>query len=424
MRGSLGESAVLGGGTGLEVQNPRLRPTFRFVSIPAGPADGDGKLPEKRGLYSGYVSVVSTPSPLLTAPGAVPGLPEGPDAAVAWHYGDPFGEQRAAAQRVAVIDRSHRFVFTITGAERLTWLHTVSSQHVAALGDRRSAENLDLDLNGRVLHHFVLSDLDGTLWVDTEGERGPDLLGFLQKMVFWADAKPEPADYAVLSLLGPRVRELTGALGVEELPAVYEVVPLPDGGFLRRMPWPTEDSYDLLIPRAELSRWWSRLTEAGAEPAGLWAFEALRVAAVRPRLGVDTDERTIPHEARWIGGIAEHGAVHLDKGCYRGQETVARVHNLGKPPRHLVLLHLDGSADGRPVTGDPVTAGGRAVGRLGTIVDHYELGPIALALIKRTIPADTALAAGPMAAAIDPESMPADDEPQAGRVAVDRLRGR
>ncbi|MBB5913146.1 hypothetical protein BJY24_002013 [Nocardia transvalensis] len=371
------------------------------------------------------MSVDLPPSPLLTAPGAVPGAPDQPDAAVAWHYGDPFGEQRAAAQRAAVVDRSHRFVLTITGAERLTWLHTISSQHIAHLGDHRSAENLDLDLNGRVLNHFVLTDIDGTLWIDTEGERGPALLDFLRKMVFWADAAPEAAPgFAVLSLLGPKAQEVADAAGIGALPGSYEAISLPDGGFLRRMPWPTSDSFDLVVPRDELPAWWSRLTGAGAEPAGMWAFEALRVAAVRPRIGVDTDDRTIPHEARWIGGITEYGAVHLDKGCYRGQETVARVHNLGKPPRHLVMLHLDGSADARPATGDPVTAGGRTVGRLGTIVDHFEFGPIALALVKRAVPADTALEAGPMAASIDPDSVPADDEPQAGRMAVERLRGR
>ncbi len=379
----------------------------------------------RRTAYSGCVSVVHPPSPLLTAPGAVPGPPESPDAAVAWHYGDPFGEQRAAAERAAVVDRSHRFVLTITGAERLTWLHTISSQHVAQLGDRRSAENLDLDLNGRVQHHFVLTDLDGTLWIDTEGERGPELLNFLQKMVFWADADPEAApDHTMLSLLGPKAQQIADAAGIGPLPSTYAAIALSGGGFLRRMPWPTEDSFDLVVPRDRLAEWWSRLTDAGAAPAGLWAFEALRVAALRPRLGLDTDDRTIPHEARWIGGVTERGAVHLDKGCYRGQETVARVHNLGKPPRRLVLLHLDGSADSRPVTGDPITAGGRPVGRLGTLVDHYEYGPIALALIKRAVPADAKLEAGPMAAAIDPDSLPPDDEPQAGRMAVERLRGR
>ena len=137
------------------------------------------------------------------------------------------------------------------------------------------------------------------------------------------------------------------------------------------------------MPRDQAADWRQRLGDAGVRRAGVWAYEAHRVAALRPRLGVDTDERTIPHEVGWIGA-----AVHLDKGCYRGQETVARVHNLGKPPRMLVLLHLDGSTD-RPATGDPVLAGGRAVGRLGTVVDHVDQGPIALALLKRGLPADT-----------------------------------
>lgn len=371
----------------------------------------------------GVVSQVVVPSPVLHTPGAVAGAPDTPDAAVAWHYGDPFGEQKAAAERVAVVDRSHRSIAKITGAERLSWLHTITSQHIAALPDAHSAETLDLDLNGRVLNHFVLTDLDGTLWLDTEADRGADLLAFLQKMVFWADAKPvEAPDHAVLSLLGPRVDTLLAALGIDRLPETYAAVALPAGGFLRRMPG--ADSFDLVVPRTELSNWWTTLTAAGAEPAGMWAYEALRVAALRPRIGIDTDERTIPHEARWIGGIDEHGAVHLDKGCYRGQETVARVHNLGKPPRNLVLLHLDGSADERPATGDDVTAGGRTVGRLGTVIDHYELGPIALALIKRSVPAGTELVAGTMAAAIDPDSIPSEDTVQAGRAAVNRLRGR
>ena len=155
-------------------------------------------------------------------------------------------------------------------------------------------------------------------------------------------------------------------------------------------------------------------------PAGVWAYEAQRVATLRPRLGVDTDERTIPHEVGWIAT-----AVHLDKGCYRGQETVARVHNLGKPPRMLVLLHLDGSTD-RPATGDPVFAGGRTVGRLGTVVDHVDDGPIALALLKRGLSADTALTTGGdanVAAVIDVDSMPPPDVAGAGRLAVEQLRG-
>ncbi|NLV79795.1 MAG: folate-binding protein YgfZ [Rhodococcus sp.] len=373
------------------------------------------------------IPVVSD-SPLLALPDAVASPPPSPDEGVPWHHGDPLAEQRAATRSAVVVDRSNRFVIAVSGNERLSWLHTITSQHVQALPDRTSAENLSLDSNGRVEHHFVMTDLDGVTWIDTEPDRGPDLLGFLTKMVFWAQAEPRDGnELAVLSLLGPDSTgpAILAALGLEALPAEpYGALPLPAGGFVRRMPWPTEHAYDLLVPRDHLVEVFTALTEAGARPAGSWAFEALRVEAVRPRIGLDTDERTIPHEVRWIGGPAEAGAVHLDKGCYRGQETVARVHNLGKPPRHLLLLHLDGSADSRPAPGDTVTAGSRSVGRIGTVVDHHELGPIALALVKRTIDAGTALSVGDCAAAVDADSVPSEVTVQAGRLAVERLRGR
>ena len=360
-------------------------------------------------------------SPLLTTPGAIANPPGSPDAGVAWHLGDPFGEQRAAATAVAVVDRSHRSVLAVPGADRLSWLHSLTSQHLLQLADGASAENLLLDAQGRVEQHLLLTELAGTTWIDTEPGRGAPLLAFLQKMVFWSQVVPREAtdELAVLSLVGPCVSN------VLELPAApYGAAPLPGGGFVRRMPWPGEEAADLLVPRDQLGAWWARLTAAGARPAGTWAFEALRVQSLRPRLGLDTDDRTIPHEVGWIGSVEQGGAVHLDKGCYRGQETVARVHNLGRPPRRLVLLHLDGSVDGRPEPGDEVTAGGRAVGRLGTVVEHFELGPVALALVKRSVPVETALVAGPCAAAIDPDSVVTEELVQAGRAAVDRLRGR
>ncbi|MCD2145605.1 CAF17-like 4Fe-4S cluster assembly/insertion protein YgfZ [Gordonia paraffinivorans] len=381
-------------------------------------------------------------SPILTRyseSGAVPGPGGFSSAETAWHFGDPLGEQRAAARGVIVVDRSDRAVIELSGDERLSWLHTISSQHVADLPDRRSAENLSLDANGRVEEHFVLTDVDGVTWIDTEGSRGEPLAGFLKKMVFWAKADPVlRPDMRVLTLVGPAA--VTGPVAdLLEIPAdadVYRAGDLPEThhedeplGFWRRMPPLGEDRdlpvVDVVVPEFVLLRWWEALAEAGARMAGSWAHEALRVAARRPRLGVDTDERTIPHEVDWIGGPGEEGAVHLDKGCYRGQETVARVHNLGKAPRRLVLLHLDGSTDRRPATGDPVTAGGRAVGRLGTVVDHYEWGPVALALVKRNVGADVDLAAGaeePVSARIDPDSVREDEHVQAGRAAIERLR--
>jgi len=359
---------------------------------------------------------------------AVPAPDTGPDAGAVWHYGDPFGEQRAAATEAAVVDRSHRAVLTLSGPERQSWLHSISSQHVSALPEGATTENLSLDGQGRVEDHWWQSELGEITYLDTEPWRGEPLLSYLRKMVFWAKVTVDAADLGVLSLIGPRLADpaLLGALAVDQLPAVLTAVPLPGGAVLRRLPSAIDGVYelDLLLPRADIGQWRDRLTTAGARPAGTWAYEAHRVAARRPRLGVDTDERTIPHEVGWIGGPGA-GAVHLDKGCYRGQETVARVHNLGKPPRMLALLQLDGGTE-RPGTGDPVLAGARTVGRVGTVVDHVDDGPIALALLKRGLPADTPLSTGgehAVSAVIDPESLPPADVSGAGRLAVERLRG-
>ncbi|MGH3933307.1 MAG: YgfZ/GcvT domain-containing protein [Pseudonocardiaceae bacterium] len=341
-------------------------------------------------------------SPLLALSGAVP-APEGsPDVGVAWHHGDPLREQRAAERDVVVVDRSHRGVLAVPGEDRLSWLHTITSQHLLTLGPGAHTEALVLDLHGRVEHHTVVSHVDETVWLDTEPGRTPGLLTYLQQMVFWSKVVPRDAadELAVLTLLGPSTGRLLE--GVGEL-----------GGFVRAY----QDRADLLVPRDELTSIWQRLIDAGASPAGTWADEALRVAALRPRLGVDTDERTIPHEVGWIGS-----AVHLEKGCYRGQETVARVANLGRPPRRLVLLHLE-SSDTLPETGDVVRAGGdRLVGRVGTVAVHHELGPIALALLKRSVDPETPLVAGLVAASIDPTSLPPDTGEPPGRAALRRLR--
>jgi hypothetical protein len=356
---------------------------------------------------------------------AVPAPDSSPDAGAVWHYGDPLGEQRAALTDAAVIDRSHRPVLTLTGAERRSWLHNISSQQVADLPEGATVQNLSLDGQGRVEDHWIQTEFGGVTYLDTEPWRGDPLLAYLRKMVFWADVVPEAADLGVLSLLGPALAErpVLDALGIEALPEPELALRMPGGGFIRRMPTHADGpavALDVVVPRERLAELADRLTAAGVRPAGVWTYEAHRVAGLQPRLGVDTDERTIPHEVGWIGT-----AVHLDKGCYRGQETVARVHNLGRPPRMLVLAHLDGSVS-RPVTGSPVLADGRAVGRLGTVVDHVELGPVALALIKRTLPADTPLTAGgqePVALVIDPDTVPAAEVAGAGRAAVNRLRG-
>jgi folate-binding protein YgfZ len=185
------------------------------------------------------------------------------------------------------------------------------------------------------------------------------------------------------------------------------VLALDGGGWARGLPplGSGVPAVDLLVPRPELGDRAAALLAAGAGRAGLAALEALRVEARRPRFGVDTDHRTIPNELEWL-----RTAVHLDKGCYRGQETVARVHNLGRPPRRLVLLHLDGVSEELPAPGTPVLAGSREVGRVGTAVRHHELGVVALALVKQSVLGRSGEGAPPLtvagsAAAVDPDDV-------------------
>jgi folate-binding protein YgfZ len=115
-------------------------------------------------------------------------------------------------------------------------------------------------------------------------------------------------------------------------------------------------------------------------------LDAERVAKGRPRIGFETDHKSIPNE---LGVL--NSAVHMKKGCYRGQETVAKIYNLGNPPRRLVMLHLDGSDVGFPAAGTKVENDGVVVGFVGTVARHHELGTIALAVVKRNTPVDATL---------------------------------
>jgi tRNA-modifying protein YgfZ len=359
-----------------------------------------------------------SPSPLLSRPGAV--VVDG--GAVAAHYGDPLREQRLLAEGAGVVDRSDRDVLAIPGADRLSWLHSITSQHLDRLPDGSGSEALVLSPHGHVEHHLVLADLGGTTWADVEPGTGAGVQAFLERMRFMLRVEPTlvTEQWAVISLVGPKGTEVLTAAGLPDPSSPYEARSL-DSGFVRRMP-PIGDGapvVDLLVPRAELDAVAARLEAAGAGLAGFAAYEALRVEARRPRLGVDTDHRTIPNELPWL-----RTAVHLDKGCYRGQETVARVHNLGRPPRRLVLLHLDGVSEVLAEPGTPVLAGTREVGRVGSVVRHYELGVIALALVKQSVQADAALTVTGSTAAIDPDDIveDTDDTRNAARERVRAVR--
>ncbi len=319
---------------------------------------------------------------LKILPGAVEA--SWPDEGVAAHYGDPMREQRAAEESAAFVDRSHRGVVRITGPDRLSWLHSLTTQQLDGLAPGAAAEALVLSPNGHIEHHLTLTD-DGTAtWIHVEPGTAAALVEFLESMRFMlrVEVADVSQDHAVLTVLGPGASDFAAGLdGV-----VASVKPGPFG------------TNDLIVARDRLPGAAGDLVRRAAVPAGMWAFEALRIAAHVPRLGLDTDHRTIPHEVGWI-----ETAVHLNKGCYRGQETVARVHNLGHPPRRLVFLNLDGSEDRLPGHGDPVELDGpekgTVVGFTGSAARHYELGPIGLALVKRTVPVEATLLAGGVPAA-------------------------
>ncbi|MGY0234962.1 CAF17-like 4Fe-4S cluster assembly/insertion protein YgfZ [Longispora urticae] len=329
---------------------------------------------------------------------------EGRDAKVPAHYGDPAREQRTLATEAGLVDRSHRGVLAIPGEDRLSWLHSLTTQFLE--GAVEGTETLFLSPHGHVEHHAVLADLDGTLWLDVEPGTAGDLYTYLQRMRFMLRVEPVDlsAEMAVWSVVGPEALKHLPELGpvstspvpvakfasvdVARRPTTgYPVVALPGGGFVRRMSY----GADLVLPRTS-----TFLDTLDLPRAGLWAFEALRVEARRPRLGFETDHRTLPAEVDWLAP-----AVHLDKGCYRGQETVARVHNLGRPPRRLVMLHLDGVDEELPAVGAAVELDGRQVGFVGTTVRHHELGQVSLAVLKRNVADDAKLMVGARAAAID-----------------------
>jgi tRNA-modifying protein YgfZ len=302
-------------------------------------------------------------SPLLSLPGAVAG--DGTDAPVAAHYGSFNLEQRALENGEGFVDLSHRDVVRISGPDRLTWLHSLTTQFLDGLQPGVTLPVLVLDPHGHVEHAFIGSDDGEAFTLHTEPGRAEALVTFLQRMVFMMRVDITPVDDLAVTWRPSRG-------------AAY-------------------DRYEL-VPRDQLETY----AAAAGPAAGLWAFEALRIARGEPRFGVDTDERTIPNEVGWI-----NDAVHMDKGCYRGQETVARVHNLGRPPRRLTLLHLDGSENRLPAPGSQLRLGDKVVGFVGSSARHHELGPIALALVKRNVDVGAELLVDGMPAAqevvVDPE---------------------
>ena len=287
---------------------------------------------------------------------------EGPDKGAIWHFGQPAQEQRALAEGKAWADLSHLSVIEVSGDDRIKWLHDLTTQHLLNLPAGDWLPAMVLDHNGHVEYQFNLVD-DGTAtFIVIDPSYCEGLLNYLLKMRF---------------MLKVDVRDVTSEYSVLRAPGVPTIIGGPYA----------------LVPRTELDSM-KKLFNENAKQVGTWALDAERVASGRPRHGIDTDFKAIPNE---LGVLNKD--VHMNKGCYRGQETVAKIFNLGAPPRRLVMLHLDGSAVVFPEPGTPVELDGNQVGFLGTVARHHVLGPIALALVKRSTPTDATLTVDGIAAA-------------------------
>lgn len=278
----------------------------------------------------------------------------GPDVGAIWHFGEPNKEQRVLDEGQAWADLSHHEIISISGEDRLTWLHSLTTQFLENLPVNKWISALILDPQGHIEHQFDLVDDGSITWLTLDPGRAQPLLQHLQKMKF---------------MMRVEVRDVTGEYALLRLPGVADDLGGPYS----------------IVPRSDLEQWRGRLNESAIQ-VGTWALDAQRVAARRPRIGFETDHKSIPNELGLL-----NKSVHMNKGCYRGQETVAKIANLGAPPRRLVLLHLDGSVVTIPSVGADVEKDGVKVGFIGTIARHYELGTIALAVVKRNTPLDATL---------------------------------
>ena len=286
---------------------------------------------------------------------------DGPDKGAIWHFGEPVKEQRAIEAGTAWADLSHLSVVAVSGEDRLKWLHDLTTQFLTDLEVGIWKPAMILDPQGHVEYQFNLVDDGTTTFLTLDASYAEPLVTYLTKMRFMlkVDVKDATSEFAVLRAPG-----VTTDIG---------------GPFA-------------LVTRGEVADM-AQTFGAVATQVGTWALDAERVAAGRPRIAFETDHKSIPNE---LGVL--NGAVHMNKGCYRGQETVAKIFNLGNPPRRLVMLHLDGSDVGFPATGTKIENDGVVVGFIGTVARHHELGTIALAMIKRNTPTDATLSVDGIAA--------------------------
>jgi folate-binding protein YgfZ len=363
---------------------------------------------------------------VISLPGIVPAT--GPDAGVAWHYGGPSQESRALSEGRAFADLSHLGVIAVTGSDRLSWLHSLTTQSLATLRPGEGVEAMVLSPQGHIEHVASVVDDGTTAWLITETPVG--LAAHLDRMRFMlrVEVRDVTREWAVLG-------DSSGhALPFEGPPAWIDPWPgVVPGGTSYLTPGTDHPGEGwrwrlTLVPRRDLDASAKALLDEGLCIVGTWATEAARVWAWRPRALTEVDANALPHEFDWL-----RTAVHLDKGCYRGQETVAKVHNVGRPPRRLTFLHLDGSGHILVSLPASVLLEGEAVGHVTSVALHHEAGPIALALLKRGADPKATLAvadsdgnevAASQVPIVNPDGVSSDRPPPPGPTARGLLMGR
>lgn len=322
-----------------------------------------------------------TRSPLATLPGAIVG-----DTGIASAYGNSLTEQRALRAGAALVDLSDRGVIAVSGPDRLSWLDSLLSQRLDQLSSGQSTETLLLDPHGHVQHAMRVVDDGETTWLLVDAGTAESLTTWLLKMRFMkqVDIVDRSDELLTLGFFGDLPDVLTPlVLQPAGIPVLWQDPwnAVAEGGWqyaTQNHPCADWNYAEVLIPRSAAQELSDLVTAGVISLAGSDALEALRIAAWRPRLATEGDANALPHEFDWL-----RTAVHLNKGCYRGQETVAKVHNLGHPPRRLAFLSLDGVEVVIPAAGAAVFEGETEVGHVTAAARHYEEGIIALAVLKR-----------------------------------------
>lgn len=316
------------------------------------------------------------------------------------HYSNPFAEGNQLAAGKAFTDLSFLEVVTVSGADRATWLHNLTTRDFTSLPVGESSEMMLLDPNGHVeFAAAVIDDGERTWFILDHGQSQP-FVDFLDSMVFRMRVEIETPDLDVVGVMVPAAELSEQALAHASV--VWEDPwprTLPGGAHygVSDEEHPAKNSSRTLIVVAKDEPIVETLIAAGMVPAGITAWEAKRIADWRPRPNAEAAEQVLPHELDWL-----RTAVHLDKGCYRGQETVAKLVNLGKPPRRLTYLYLEGPEGDLPELGSDVMLGERVVGKLTSVARDSEEGPVALALLRRNTADDAQLHVGAFEAVQEP----------------------